>query len=308
MEERVQEKIEIHYYFDDNSHTMNAFIRNKAEKDLLDALNRVGAIYNTELMLETEAYQEGGLVEIILASFSFSAIAMYFKPTINDTFTHYLTRDEELERLQKEKLQAEIKSQNLDNQKNEIELKVLEDREIARCVSKFYKKIDGYDKVKKLGFTNITTNGKEYIVEKHNFKNFILKDETDIIEDEDANIEIISPILKEERYKWRGLYNGNIIDFSMGDSGFKEEVINGKQIFSNGSLISCKLQITITYDEFGEEKRKSYSVKEVYGKQETPLSEMKLRNSGIKRKKQKWEDEHQSDMFDFIDKLDDKKE
>ncbi len=297
---QVKEKIEIHYYFEDNSHSMNAFIRNKAEKDLLDALSRVGAIYDTDLLLETEAYQEGGLKEFITASFI--STLFYLQPAINDTLTHYLTRDEEFEDLQKEKIRKEIKAQDLENQKKEIELKILEDRQMARYVSNFYKKIDGYDKIKKIGFTNITGDKKEYFVEKQNFKNFILIDETDIIEDEDANIEIISPILKEGRYKWRGLYNGNSIDFSMGDSSFKEEVINGKQTFSNGSLISCKLQITITYDEFGEEKRKSYSVKEVYGKQETPLSEMKLRSSGIKKKQRKWEEEHQSDMFDFLDK------
>lgn len=299
--EQVKEKIEIHYYFDDDSHSMNAFVRNKAEKDLLDALNRVGAIYDTELLLETEAYQEGGLVEIIVASFSFSAIAMYLKPTVNDTFTHYLTRDAELENLQKEKLKQEIKSQDLENQKKEIELKILEDKQIIRHVSNYYKKIDNYDKVKKIGYKNLSNNSKEYIIEKRNFKNFILIDETDVIEDDDANIEIISPILVEGKYKWKGLYNGDKIQFSMGDSGFKEEVINGKQAFSNGSLISCKLYITVTYDEFGEEKRKSYSVKEVYGKQETPLGEIRLRTSGVKKKRKKLEEKNQSDMFDFLD-------
>ena len=299
IKENCKEKVEIHYYFDDDSHTMDAFVRNKAEKDLLDALNKVGAIYETNLLIETEAYQEGGLKEFITASFI--ATATFLHPTINDTFTYYFTRDEKVESLQREKLEKEIKAQDLENQKKEIELKILENRQITRHVSSFYKKMDGYSKVKKIGYKNVTAKSKEYIVEKESFKDFILKDETDIIVDDDANIEIISPILKEGKYNWRGLYNDNNIDFSMGANDFKKEVISGQQTFSNGSLISCKLKITITYDEFGDEKRKSYSVKEVYGKQETPIAEMKLRNSGIKKKKKKWEDEHQSIMFDFLD-------
>ena len=33
MNNLEKQKYQIHYYFDDKSHSMNAFVRNKAEKD-----------------------------------------------------------------------------------------------------------------------------------------------------------------------------------------------------------------------------------------------------------------------------------
>ncbi len=300
MQEKVQEKIEIHYYFNDNSHKMDAFVRNKAEKDLLDALLRVGDLYDVELSIETEAFEEGGLKEFLISSFV--GTALYLQPTINDTFTYYLTKDDDIHELQKEKLKKEIESISLDNEVKQLKIeKILEDKKLKRHTSNFYKKLKDYPKIEKIGFKSLTNQKIEYSIDKKDFKKFILLDEVDIMEDDNAVIEIISPILTEGKFKWRGIYKGSAIIFSMGDSGFKEEVIKGKQSFISGTMIFCNLQIKIIYDEFGEEKRKSFSVKQVYGKQETPTDEMRLRTSGVKKKRKDNEHRNQSQLFDFIE-------
>jgi len=303
MSDLQKQKFQIHYYFDDESHSMNAFVRNKAEKDMLEAIKQIGILLDSEFAIDTEAYQEGGLKEIIVISFLMIGVAKFLAPSINNIITHYFIRDAEDRQLDKKIKQETLKGLELDNEKKEQELEKeitlkLEDKRTIRYVSNFYRKIINYKKVQKIGFKDIENNGEEYIIDRQYFKSFILEDNKEIIEDENATIEIISPILKEGRFKWRGIYNADKIDFSMGDFGFKEEVINGKHTFSNGSFIECKLQITITYDEFGDEKRKSYSVKEVYGIQALPQGAIQLRKSGRKNKRQKWIDEHQGTLFD----------
>ena len=299
----ITQKFELHYYLKDNSHAMNAFVRNKAEKDFLEAVKRIGDLLDSELKIETEAYQEGGLIEIL-------AIVLptlhYLSPALNDIITHYATRDTQAETLDKKIKEATLQNLELDNQQKTLEIeeqieKKLNDKLVQKYISNFYKKIDAYEKVEKIGYRNLENDEDEYIVERKDFKNFILHDDTTMSEDDDAMIEIISPVLKEGKYNWRGRYKNEKIDFSMADSKFKQEVIEGKHKFSNGSLINCHLEIKVTFDEFGDEKSRTYRVLQVFGTQELEIGELKLREAGKKRNQQKWLDEHQKSLFDEIE-------
>lgn len=125
---------------------------------------------------------------------------------------------------------------------------------------------------------------EEKIVKRDEFSNFIVSEDKKKEIVEEAEIEIISPVLKEEKYKWKGLYLGEKIDFSMGDSKFKDNVIEQRYIFKNGTLIKCQLEISVVFDEFGKEVRKTYSVKKVY-EYGTKDEIMSLTNLGKKRKR-----------------------
>ena len=303
MNNSLIQKFELHYYLKDNSHSMNAFVRNKAEKDFLEAIKRIGGLLDSELKIETEAYQEGGLIEIL-------AIVLptlhYLSPALNDIITHYATKDTQAETLDKKIKEATLQNLELDNQQKTLGIeeqieKKLNDKLVQKYISNFYKKIDSYDKVEKIGYKSVEKDGLEYIVERKDFKSFILHDDITISEDDDAMIEIISPVLKEGKYKWRGRYKNEKIDFSMADSKFKQEVIEGRHKFSNGSLISCHLEIKVTFDEFGDEKSINYRVLQVFGTQELEMGELKLREAGKKRNQQKWLNEHQKSLFDNIE-------
>lgn len=304
MNEENKHKFQIHYYFNDDSHAMNAFVRNQAEKHLLEAVKRVGELLQSELILETEARDEGGLIEYLAIGFGASGAALhYLAPFINDVITHYFTKDADSDALDKKIKEETLRGLQLDNAKKEEELDeylvaALEDKQVIRHVSNYYKKIDAYEKVIKIGFIDPENEADEHVVERRSFKNFILEDNTTVAEDDEAIIEIISPVLKEGKFNWRGRYFGEKIDFSMGDYAFKKEVIDGKHTFSNGSSIYCNLEIKITFDDFGDEKRRNYSVRKVYGVQELNVSELKLRESGRQKKRRNWRDEHQA-VFDF---------
>lgn len=302
MENKTQ-KFELHYYLKDNSHAMNAFVRNKAEKDFLEAVKRIGELLDSELKIETEAYQEGGLKEFIVIG---GIVLGFLSPSINNIITHYATRDTQTEALDKKIKEATLKNLELDSKKKELEIqeqveKKLNDKLVQKYISNFYKRIDSYEKVEKIGYRSLEDDADEYIVERKDFKSFILHDDITISEDDDAMIEIISPVLKEGKYNWRGRYKNEKIDFSMADSKFKQEVIEGKHKFSNGSLISCHLEIKVTFDEFGDEKSKNYRVLQVFGTQELEIGELKLREAGRKKQRKQWESEHYKSLFDDME-------
>lgn len=303
----LEQKFELHYYLKDNSHSMDAFIRNKAEKNFLEAIKRIGELLDSEIKIETEAYQEGGLSEILIFSGIMVAAVKYFSPALNAIIIHYATRDTQSEELDKKIKEETFESLKLENQQKKLEIeeqlnKKLDDKLVQKHISNFYKKIDSYKKIEKIGYRSLEKDSNEYIVEKKDFKNFIFEDNIVISQDDDAMIEIISPVLKEGKYNWRGKYHNEKIDFSMADSKFKQEVIEGKHKFSNGSLINCSIEVKTIFDEFVDEKKKTYRVLQVYGTQDLELGELRLREVGKKRKKQKWEEEHQKSLFDESEK------
>ncbi|EOJ1558663.1 hypothetical protein ACM15D_001198, partial [Campylobacter jejuni] len=89
---------------------------------------------------------------------------------------------------------------------NEYIKKIEENHKIYRLLSNFYKKVENYEKIKKIGYQ--FNNSNELIIEREQFKSFIIEENKDIETIEEAEIEIISPVLKEGKYKWRGIYNG----------------------------------------------------------------------------------------------------
>jgi len=120
---KIISKIQIHYYFDDTSHTMDAFVRNRTEKDFLDALNEL--LYLLEIddsKIESEAYEKGGLIEtlnLVSQNESIDLLAILgsslaglkiLSPSINKLISHYFTSERMIE---KEKL----KGLKLDNEK-----------------------------------------------------------------------------------------------------------------------------------------------------------------------------------------------
>lgn len=197
--------------------------------------------------------------------------------------------------------EEEIKRSKIQTKKEELELKIFQEynalatnHKLDRNISNFYKKAEKYEKIKKIGYQ--INNSNELIIEREQFKSFIIEENKDVEIIEEAEIEIISPVLKEGKYKWKGIYNGEKIDFSMGDSGFKNAVIGQEYNFINGTTINCQLEISKTFDDYGEETKTLYRVKKVYGIKTNDIS--KITKFGQKRRKQK-EESLEPTLFDF---------
>ena len=284
-QEKFESQFIIHYYLNDDSHSMNAFVRNAMEKDFLNIVNTISSSLNLKIELESRAAKEGGFIEILdiieAHPVSSTIIVSSAGYAIKRFLEYLLTGAYKKNKLENEKLELEIlklKKESASIDENQLEQK------LARPISNYYAKIEKYEKIRAVGFGNEINN--EYVVQRDEFRNFILIDDKEEEVDDDANIEIISPVLKEGRYKWRGIYKNESIDFSMGDSKFKDDIIDGRYDFGNGSFINCQLFITKTYDEFGNEcKNRSYRVAKVYETKRDNLNKWLATHKGLLKQK-----------------------
>ncbi len=64
MGREFEKKLELHYYLNNESHSMNAFIRNECEKEILIILKEIITNLNILIEIESEAYTEGGLRQV----------------------------------------------------------------------------------------------------------------------------------------------------------------------------------------------------------------------------------------------------
>jgi hypothetical protein len=274
--------IEMHYWFDDESHTMDAFIENRCEYEILGLIAEVGKLLDYDISIDTEAITEGGLrrwLQVVgkqenkegtITTAVITAIVILILITPLTEITENLIdkwfEDKELTELQKEKLRLEVRKLKRDELK---ELAALDTNYVIKKKrSNFYEKLEKVEKIEKVSFKiwddKKENDSDEKEVPKHKFKAYILSsDEIEPLEDESAVIEIISPVLKKGNYKWSGYYKGEIIKFAMKSKEFKDLVQAGQIPFVNGSSIDCNLIIKRKIDVEGIVINSSYVVTRV---------------------------------------------
>ncbi len=280
------EKLELHYYFNDVSHSMNALVRNQCESEFLAIAIEIAKELNFAVELESEAYREGGLKEIwkvigkngVQVSILISVIAI--------VSSRVPLNDPEIDDLQKQNLRLSIEEKKLrirmlnkeleqDHVNENTIIKVAEALEtnlkIVTRKSNFYKQLNRYNKVDRIGFSSLNSNDfpiiDERIVLRNKFRNFIIQSHnlTPIIV-EDALIEIVAPVLREGRFKWKGVYDNESIYFSMNDKEFNLDVLHEVISFKHGTAIECVLLNHQKLDETGEIQITGHSVSTVLRK------------------------------------------
>lgn len=60
----LSEKLEIHYWFNDDSHTMDAITLNKSQHEIIALIQEISKETQTEISIEIEPYAEGGFKQI----------------------------------------------------------------------------------------------------------------------------------------------------------------------------------------------------------------------------------------------------
>ncbi|SHJ36555.1 hypothetical protein SAMN05444280_11781 [Tangfeifania diversioriginum] len=314
-------KLEIHYHFDnlDSTHTMDAFIRNRCEFELLQISHEFQKKLDLDIKIETEAFEEGGLTEF-WTFLSDNAVQIALILTLLSQVlsrvplrkSRLSKKELELSVAEKELSILQLKKQIQESEKPDIDIQDLNifidtNPKILKHISNFYNQLDKYLKVKELSTTILDDKKSKVnetaIVKREDFKKFILEsDELEPIVDEDATIEIISPVLKRGKYKWKGIYNkvGHPIEFFMKDKDFKGTVIAEGVAFKNGTFIDCILEISRKINEIGEIFDSSYSVLTVLKKHDENVSEETPQ--GKKYRKEKEAEKAQMKLFDENDK------
>jgi hypothetical protein len=270
----------LHYYLQHGSHSMDAIVRNKCEREVLAVFFETAKQLNVPISLETCAYSEGGLKEIWKAMGKNNSQLMLVVSVLAMIFARFPATDTELEALEKEAKHLEIEKTRLEIEK--LKKDSPEEREhiqrvaeaIARDLqsngkiavrrSNYYKLLLDYSKVESVGYNSRPDDPRrvpEVIVARVDFPRFILgSDKLPVEVDDDALIEVFAPVLTDGNYHWRGYYLGDSISFAMLDPQFKASIVAKKVHFQHGTRLRCVLNIHRKYDELGEVVVTGYSV------------------------------------------------
>lgn len=279
--------LEFHYQFNDDSHSMNAFVFNKCEGEILAVVRELSLKLKVNIEIETEPLENGGLrswlkiksksdkvtikdliliaaigglMSNIMTSPLTTAISEITKNTINLLF-----EDDEITKLKELK---EKKQLQLDIFKIENELKIyssqIDENVITKRRSNYYSTLKEYSKIENVSIALEDDNKQisfEQQIDKKDFNKFVLEsDELDPIVESNAVIEVVSPVLKKGKYKWTGIYKDDVIQFNMKSTEFKTLVQTGQIVFKNGFTFECELQINKKVTNEGIVINTSYDV------------------------------------------------
>lgn len=287
-----EEKLELHYYLSDESHMMDALVRNKCEAEILAIIVEISSVLGLQVHIETGAYQEGGVKEIWQFIGRNNSQLILLLSVLILVLSRFPPSDREQDNLTKETTKLTIEEKKLSIEKLKQELKAGEIKKgtidvasnaisghlkVAARKSNFYKNLAGYEKVTGVGMRPLDKNNKptadEKFIPRSDFRKFIIFTNelpAEIIEN--AQIEIISPVLKEGKYNWKGMYLGIPISFSMTNADFKNTVLREEMSFQHGSIIECVLTIHRKFDEIGDVVITGYSVATVIRKTDGAIS------------------------------------
>jgi hypothetical protein len=282
------EILQLHYYLSNGEHSMDAKIYNSVESELLKIIEEISKILDLEISIEIQALEEGGIRSIykflskkknrrnvITAGAFFAGVV---GTTMSSVIAHEINSDPEMEKLKKQKIELEIqklkKELNIDTQlelkkedHQEVEINsetidslatyISEINKIKIARSKFYKSLSEEVKIEKVSTQELDENYRpvteEKIVPRRDFKLFIVNEaEIDSDYQYDAELEIVSPVLKRNRMSWKAIHNEESITFSLKDEYFKNLVISKNLQFSNGTKIICELETKQKMDSAGK--------------------------------------------------------
>jgi len=318
MGREFEKKLELHYYLNNESHSMDAFIRNECEKEILIILKEIITNLNISIEIESEAYTEGGLRQVwkflgkhqnqisllvSVAAFIFSRFPPESDIQIENTQlqnTNLKLQNTEL-RLRIKKLSNELKIKDeisADDTLAMVEL-LNQENKISWHKSNFYKKMIPYNKVTQISTQPLNKEnqpiGELLTIQKNRFHEFVLKsDSLPPVVNENAEIDIISPVLKKGNFTWKGFYMGNIISFEMADQEFTKSVLKKDIEFITGTSIVCILVQYLKIEESGSIKISKNKVVRVF--QLNNSNSIKITAAGRKRRSSNKQNEDQLNL------------
>ena len=289
----------IHYHLSEQVHEMNAKVLNISEAKIISIAEQIVEVLGLQddLELALIVRNEGGIRDKLKYVFNTHAdtiIASFIVATLSAITAHYVTKlidgsGNNIEQYTQEitELKAQIQANadlEIEEQRKQTDLltkislgidRLNSDAQIQNEIKKkqsgLYKTLKSDENIEALSVEEIDQYTQDYVeksrVNRDRFSGFVLEPgELEPIIDRNATIAIISPVLNNNgRYKWRGEYRGEYIDFSMADNEFKRLILSNQVKFGANDLLSGVLRINRKINEVGEEVITGYSVDEVFG-------------------------------------------
>src|SRR5690606_8486343 len=275
------EFLQLHYFLRDELHSVDAFINNKAEYELLRIFKEVINILELEgeLEFETIAIGEGGIKAFykILSKKknkrklknALMYLAGILSVIISDVVSDQINTDHEYEKLKKQEIQLRIEQLKRDLENDEatedektviiqnLSIYIAETNKVKLFKSNFYSTLLKEEKIEQVSTQRLNESlepiTKENIVPRKDFNKFILHSvDIDPNYKENEVIEIVAPVLKKGNMKWKGIYNDRPISFYMRDGEFLASVINKEISFSNGTSIIADIEFEQKMNDDGD--------------------------------------------------------
>ena len=301
--------LEIHYYLNDGSHAIDAKAFYACQQELVGLIEFIAKQLNAHTQIKTTAEKkEGGVIEFLefisenigvlplLGAYIGGLVSPGLKEIVKQRLVHWNTEsmksDEEkyLEQLRRQEEELKLKKsiaslkesdqQKISNEKTE--------KAIQKRRSRFYTSAKSVENIDRIEFgLKADPSSDSYAwrigVGRNEFDDYInLSTEINPIDDLEAQIEVVAPVLKKGNIKWKGIYEKNEISFKILDRDFLEDVLKRQVTFSNGSTLHCVLQIEQEIDIEGEIKPTCYNVLEVTG---VSITDIPQSHSPRKKKK-----------------------
>lgn len=283
---KTANKIELHYYLGNESHLIDAFVRHKCATEILTIAKDLINAFGFNIAVLSDVPTQGGFIENWKLAGENEDELTLVASVISLVLSKVPPSNKALEKMQKENLKLETKEKRstIDRLKDELAdgKKITNtliqtaaaffeaDFKLIKHKSNFYLALQKYNAVEKIS-TNIffdnTPIGKDRIVERQDFHRFILSSNKlpeQIIEN--AVIEVVSPVLKSGKYKWKGIYNEKAVGFTMKDEDYLKSVIKKEVSFQSGFSFQCILKINRVINDFGVIQVRNYTVLTVLGK------------------------------------------
>lgn len=292
-------EIVIHFHLPENKHEMNAKVLNVCEAKVIAIIEQIIETLGlqNELQLSMVVRSEGGIRDRLkyqIASLCGPILIPYIATVLGGLTVYYLTKSPsaEIQNIESytnniNELTTQIKQNTdlqLEEQQKQTQIlagmatgitRLAQDtntqNDIKKKQSGLYKNLAADNDIEKFSVESVDENTNEFVeqasVSREEFGTFVLDSgdlEPEI--DRNATIAIISPVLNDNgRLKWKGEYNGEIIDFYMSDDDFKQSILLNQVKFGANDLLSGVLKKNRKINEVGEEVITGYSVEAVFG-------------------------------------------
>lgn len=258
--------IDLHYFMDnDQRHEMDASIHNKCEACILDALNHLGELFNEDIRIDVSALEEGGVIDKFKIILKNKTVKDLFLLLCGALISHFIgvspSLDESQIQLNRAELLNKIKEGNFSNK--DIQFLIKGDPKILTSKNNYYTELDKEPHVTKVSCSSYgkdkpEAKKTEAIINKADFSTQIVKGCTNTATHEylGTSVLVVSPVLlKSSQAKWKGIFNGNEIKFTIVDKEFLKQVYDKEVRFTAGTSLTCNLKIITktVYDALGKQ-------------------------------------------------------
>lgn len=240
--------ISLHYYLQEEGvHEMDALVHNICERQVLNMIYYLSKQCDCDVKVDIDAKEEGGIKDKIKVFAESAAFLILFQKGIDLMFNpdkNYLDNT-------KTRIEIAEKIKNLQFTEEEVEALVGEDDALKKFTSSYYNHLSKEDKVVKVETTltnnNDVNDSVTFTVNKNNFQDKVIK--LDIQKNKtiitSTTLYVVTPILINGFLdRWKGIYNGENISFTINDNEFLDQVYNREVKFESGTSLTCDLEIT----------------------------------------------------------------